>query len=323
MHNSLAGVIAQRYRTKMTKPSALNWLVLATLAVIWGAAFMFAKIALEDFGPKTLTALRLVIGAVVLLIIAYATGNRLPNFKTPENRRIWLFILGMGVMTNVLPFNLLNWGQQYVTSSFAGISMAVVPLLVLPLAHILVPGEQLTLRRMTGFGIGFIGTVVLVGPATFFTSTGENLEPLGRLACVATAGCYAIGSIITRLAPHVSMISFSAGGLLIAAILGVPFALYFEGMPAAGSFAGWAAAGYLGFMATAMATLMLVWTIKTAGPTFMSLVNYQVPVWAVILGMLVLSEALPGQFVLALGLILIGLAISQNWERLRHRLGAA
>ena len=55
----------------------------------------------------------------------------------------------------------------------------------------------------------------------------------------------------------------------------------------------------------------------------MSLVNYQVPVWAVILGMLVLSEALPGQFVLALGLILIGLAISQNWERLKSRLGAA
>ena len=306
----------------MTKPSLLNWLALITLGVIWGAAFMFAKIALEDFGPKTLTAIRLVIGAVLLLGIAYATGNPLPGFKTAEGRRAWLFIFGMGVMTNVLPFNLLNWGQQYVTSSFAGISMAVVPLLVLPLAHFLVPGEQLTTRKIIGFAIGFVGTVILVGPATFFTSTGENLEPLGRLACVATACCYAIGSIITRLSPKMSMISFSAGGLLVAALLGVPYALYYEGMPSAGSVLGWAAASYLGVLATASATLMLVWVIQTAGPTFMSLVNYQVPVWAVILGLVVLSETLPGQFLAALSMILLGLAISQNWGRLKNRLSA-
>ncbi|MEO0342415.1 MAG: DMT family transporter [Pseudomonadota bacterium] len=296
----------------MTKPSSLSWCALIALGLIWGAAFMFAKLALSDFGPKTLTALRLVIGAVLLLVIAYASGNPLPDPRKPENHKLWIFIIGMGVMTNVLPFNLLNWGQQYVTSSFAGISMAVVPLLVLPLAHFLVPGEHLTPRRIIGFVIGFIGTVILVGPETFFSSTGDSLEPMGRLACVATACCYAIGSIITRLAPTTSMIAFSAGGLAVAAVLAVPFAIAFEGVPPLASFTSWSAAVYLGLMATGAATLMLVWTIQTAGPTFMSLVNYQVPVWAVILGTVILGETLPVQFVAALALIMLGLLVSQK-----------
>ncbi|MEM9716086.1 MAG: DMT family transporter [Pseudomonadota bacterium] len=296
----------------MTKPTLLNWIALVTLALIWGSAFMFAKIALEDFGPKTLTSLRLVIGAVLLLIVAYAMGHRLPDPRLPENKRIWIFMIGMGVMTNVLPFNLLNWGQQYVTSSFAGISMAVVPLLVLPLAHFFVPGETMDLRKTIGFAIGFIGTVVLIGPATLMDSTGNDLEPLGRLACVATACCYAVGSIITRLAPKTSMIAFSAGGLLVAAILAVPFSVYYEGLPPIGSTLGWSAAIYLGLLSTGIATLMLVWQIDTAGPTFLSLVNYQVPIVAVVMGTLILSEDLPAQFIGALAMILLGLIISQK-----------
>ncbi|MEM0976802.1 MAG: DMT family transporter [Pseudomonadota bacterium] len=296
----------------MKSPTPLNWIVLGALALIWGSAFMFAKIALADFGPKTLTALRLIIGAVLLLGIAFVMGHRLPNPLDPKNRRVWLFIIGMGVMTNVLPFNLLNWGQQYVTSGFAGISMAVVPLLVLPLAHVFVPGELLTPRKIVGFLIGFVGTVVLVGPSTFLTSTGDNLEPLGRLACVATACCYAIGSIITRRAPKMSMIAFSAGGLLVASLLGVPYALYFEGLPAMATMLSWSAAVYLGLLSTGVATLLLVWSINTAGPSFLSLVNYQVPIVAVILGTVILSEPLPGQFIVALTLILFGLLVSQG-----------
>ena len=294
------------------KPTAINWLVLGTLALIWGSAFMFAKIALTDFGPMTLTALRLVIGAVLLLGVAYATGNRLPDPRDPANRLPWAFIIAMGVMTNVLPFNLLNWGQQYVTSSFAGISMSVVPLLVLPLAHVFVPGESLSPRKLVGFFIGFVGTVVLIGPGTLFASTGDSLEPWGRLACVATACCYAVGSIITRRAPAMSMIAFSAGGLLVASLIGVPLALIYEGLPSQAGLLPWAAAAYLGLLSTGVATLLLVWTIKTAGPSFLSLVNYQVPVVAVLLGTLILSEALPGQFIVALGLILVGLLVSQG-----------
>ena len=114
----------------------------------------------------------------------------------------------MAVFSNALPFTLLAWGQRQVTSGFAGITMAVVPLLVLPLAHVFVPGERLTPRKAAGFAIGFAGVVVLIG--TGGTEPGDA-PALARLACVAASACYAIGAIVTRLAPSGSSLAFGAG----------------------------------------------------------------------------------------------------------------
>ena len=87
-----------------------------------------------------------------------------------------------------MPFMLISWGQQYVTSGFAGISMAAVALIVLPMAHLMVPDERLNPRKILGFLIGFAGVLVLIGPRAF-SSTGADLETLGRLACVGAAAC--------------------------------------------------------------------------------------------------------------------------------------
>ncbi|MCP5087045.1 MAG: DMT family transporter [Rhodobacteraceae bacterium] len=288
--------------------------MLATLAIIWGSSFMGAKLALTGFGPMTLAAARICIGALVLTGLTYATGRNLPAFKTRTDKRIWLHCLGLAVFTNAIPFTLLNWGQLRVTSGFAGICMAVVPLLVLPLAHFLLAGDRMTTRKFAGFVIGFVGVVILIGPAAFGRS-GDSLENLARLACIGAAGCYAIGSIITRLSPPTSVRGFSAAALILASIIMVPLATYIEGWPDAPNTTAVIGAIYLGLMPTALATIMLVTIINSAGPTFLSLVNYQVPVWAVVFGVLLLGETLPSQFIGALGLILVGLAISQTRRR--------
>lgn len=303
----------------MKTHSALNWFLLICLGVIWGGSFLGVKLALVDFGPMTVAALRLLIAAVVLFTMALATGHGLPRLSAPRGRRIWLHCIGMGIFTNALPFTLLNWGQLYVTSGFAGISMAVVPLLVLPLAHFLVPGERIGAQKTLGFLVGFAGTIVLIGPGAILSAGGGALEPLARIACVTAACCYAIGSIITRLCPPVSMISYSAAGLLVGAAIMVPAAISIEGLPDWPD-TWWALFGvvYLGLMPTALATLLLVRLINTSGPSFLSLVNYQVPVWAVVFGVVALGEPIPSQFLGALGLILAGLAISQaQIKRLR------
>ena len=103
----------------------------------------------------------------------------------------------MGVFSNALPFALLSWGQRHVTSGFAGITMAVVPLLVLPLAHLFVPGERMTARKVAGFVVGFAGVVLLIGTG----GPSPAARALARLACVAASSCYAVGAIVTRLAP--------------------------------------------------------------------------------------------------------------------------
>lgn len=292
-------------------PGAANWAKLLFLGVIWGASFMAVTVALQGFGPMSIAALRIFSAALCLLVLVYAMGIGLPSLRTRDGRIIWACALGMGFFTNALPFSLLSWGQTYVASGFAGVCMAVVPLFVLPLAHVLVPGEQMTLRRTISFLIGFAGVVVLIG-LDAFRSAETDFESLARLACLGASLCYAIGSIITRLCPQVNMLSLSAAALSCGALIIVPAALWQEGLPQnLPPRDALLAVAYLGLVPTALAQVLLVQVARSAGPAFLSTVNYQVPVWAVLFGALILNESLPPQLFAALALILGGLVLSR------------
>jgi drug/metabolite transporter (DMT)-like permease len=294
----------------MTQITPANWLRLAALGAMFGAAFMFTKLALEGVGPLTVAATRLSLGAILLLVIAHLRGGGLPPMRGPRAGTIWLFALSIGIFTNALPFFLLSWSQQFVASGFAGVCMAVVPLMILPLAHLLVPGEQMNFRRLIGFIIGTIGVVLLIGPAAF-AATGAEFETTARIACIVAALCYAIGAIVTRLCPDVDMLSLAAAALCIGSGLIVPYALIAEGLPQDVPLRSLMALLYLGMFPTGFAQLLLVQLIRSAGPVFMSLLNYQVPIWSLFLGIVFLGEDLPGGIFWALALILTGLAISQ------------
>ncbi len=303
----------------MQEISALNWLRIGALGMIWGASFMFVSVALTGVGPFFLAAVRIVLGAGFLLCLLRIKGRKLPPLRQGDGQRIWRFALTMALFSNVFPFILLSWAQQSVASGFAGVCMAAVPLLILPLAHFLVPGERMSLRRLVGFVLGTVGVVVLIGPDAF-TSTGKDLESLARLACLGAAGGYAIGSIATRLSPEVDRLSLSALVLMLAAGIIVPVAMVVEGWPTALNMKSLLALLYLGILPTGVAQLLLVQVNREAGPSFFSLVNYMVPVWSVILGALVLSEALPPSLLAAMTLILIGVGMSQ-WGALRRVFG--
>ena len=297
----------------------MDWLMLAALGLIWGGSFLGVEIGLTGFGPITVAAGRVALAALILLAYAYLFGNGLPRIKTKTDKRIWLHCFGMALFTNALPFSLLSWGQQTVTSGFAGISMAVVPLFVLPLSHFLVPGESLSRVKIIGFLFGFAGVALLVGGDKIFADQPQTPTLLmAQFACVAASCCYAIGSIITRLCPPVSTVSYAACGLMLGGLMLVPLAIFIEGLPQSPDIMAVAGVGYLAMFPTAVATILLTIVVRRAGPPFLSLVNYQVPIWAVIIGATVLGEALPGHFLMALGIILGGLFISQ-W-RLRAQL---
>ncbi len=298
-----------------------HWFLLGFLGIVWGASFMAMKIALDGVGPFVLAASRVVLGSFFLLVILYAMGKRLPGWRSRNDRVIWCFALGVAAMGNAVPFVLLAWGQQVVASGFAGVSMAVIPLFTLPLAHFLVPGERMHLRRLTGFVMGTMGVIVLIGPAAF-DSSGADLELLARLACIGAAFGYAMGSIITRLCPAVDMLVLSAAVLLLAAILLVPVALWQEGVPSGLDSRTVGALLYIAVLPTAVAQVVLVLLTRQAGPSFLTLVNYQVPVWAVLFGAVFLLEPLPPGLLLGMVLILGGIALSQlgQLKRLFQRL---
>lgn len=292
----------------------VNWLRIGALGMIWGSSFMAVTIAIAGFGPITVAAARIVIGAVILLVLLRLMDLSLPSIKGADGRKVWLAAFGFGVLSMALPFFLLSWGQLYVASGFAGVTMAAVPLLVLPLAHFLIPGEQLTPRKTLGFVIGFFGVIVLIG-LDAFKSSGLGLEPLARMACFGAAACYAFGGIITKLSPKVDPFAFAAAATMLAAIIIVPAAIMLEGVPNEFPTKPLIAIIFLGVVPTAVANLLLVSVIRSAGPSFLSLVNYQVPIWSVIFGALFLSEVLPARTFVALGLIMLGLAVNQRWKR--------
>ncbi|RED12870.1 DMT family transporter [Pontivivens insulae] len=296
------------------QPTPRDWIYLGLLGLIWGGSFLGVELALRDLDPITLATARITLAAVLLTAIAIGRGSGLPKWNAPHGPRIWAHCLVMALFTNAIPFALLSWAQQSVSSGFAGITMAAVPLLVLPLAHLMVPGERLTGIKATGFMIGFIGVVILIGVHELnFSGDG-----LARFACVAASACYAIGSINTRLCPPVDLLGYSAAGLVLAAVVMLPTMLMVEGVPALPGLISGGAVLYLGILPTALATVMLVSVTRSAGPSFLSQVNYQVPVWAVVLGVVVLNEDLPGRFIVALGLIALGLIVSRSrLQRLR------
>jgi drug/metabolite transporter (DMT)-like permease len=298
-------------------PTTGDWVALILLGLVWGASFLGVAVALDGFGPLAVAAGRIGLAAVALWGVAVALGHGLPTLATLEGRRIWGFATAMGVFSNAVPFFLLSWGIQHVTSGFAGISMAAVPIFVLVLAHFFLPGEPLTWRRIAAFVLGIAGVAVLIGPEAFL-SAGGDVESLARLACLGAAACYAVGSIMTRLCPPVNMVSLSAAALITAAVMIVPVALVAEGLPeAAPSLRAMLGLVYLGLGPTALATLLLVRVIRGAGPGFLTQVNYHVPVWAVIFGVAILAEPLPPQFLAALGLIMAGMAVgrAKAWRR--------
>ena len=293
-----------------TQPTPFNWLSILALGLIWGGTFMVVSIALQGYGPLTVACARTTLGAVALLGLMRALNRPLPVF-TP--RLAW-FLVVIGLLNTALPFALLSWGQQFVPSAFAGISMAALPLFVLPLAHVF-SDEKLTLRNAVGVGLGFVGALVLIGPGVLRIGTG--MEPLGQIACLAAALSYAVSSILTRICPPIDSIVMSALLLTVGSVALIPAMLIVEGAP------GWvdarssAAIVFLGFFPTALAALIRTHTIRTVGSVFMTLVNYQVPLWSVLFGVLILNEVLPLRFFAALGLILAGLAVSQSRNMLR------
>ncbi len=297
----------------MQQPTLHNWLSVAALGLIWGGTFMIVSIALQGYGPLTVACARTTLGAIALLMLMRVMKRPFPVL----DRRMLKYLVVIGVLNTALPFALLSWGQQYVPSAFAGISMAALPLFVLPLSHFFTD-ENLSTRNLIGVCLGFTGAVVLIGPSVLRIGTG--LEPLGQIACVAASLSYAISSIMTRRCPPIDAITLAALLLVVGAAALIPAMLVFEGVPQFADRTSTLAIIFLGFVPTALAALIRVVTIRSAGAVFLTLVNYQVPVWSMIFGAYILSEVLPLRFFAALALIMVGLLVSQ-WNSLKRIFG--
>ncbi|MEM7524060.1 MAG: DMT family transporter [Pseudomonadota bacterium] len=305
----------------MKRPSIEAWALLALLGLIWGASFMLTKIAVADLPPMTLVALRLAMAAAALSGVAAAMGAR-----GPRGRRLWVYAAAAGVSGAVAPFWLISFAQIHIPSAVTGVLMAPMPLLSLGFAAIFVPGERFTALRVVGFGAGFVGVLILVGPAALEaagSSEGGDLTLLAYAASLGAATCYAMNGIVVKRAEADDMFGFGAAILVTSAAIAAAIAGLTETPDLAAVEAqAWAATIALGLGATAAGQVLLMRIIALAGPPFFASVNYQVPLWAVVFGVAFLGEATPPGFWLALVLILSGLAAAQYGDAIGRRQGA-
>jgi drug/metabolite transporter (DMT)-like permease len=284
-----------------------DWLFLLALVGLWGTSFLFVKIAVRSVAPATLVAARFAIAAIVLSVAVRAKGLQLPS-----SRRVWGRYLLMGLIGNALPFTLIAWGQIRVDVGLAGILLGAMPLMTLLMAHFFVPGEQMTPRIVGGLGLGFVGLVVLLGPEALLELGGNASELPSQAAILLAALCYAISTILARRLATLDALVSAATVMWTASAIMLPVALWMD-RPWGQDWSVEAVVSvvWLGLLATALATILYFRVVQSAGPTFLSLMNYLIPVVALAAGAVVLDEELAGTVLIGLTLILAGLAISQ------------
>ena len=290
----------------MQHAKPLDWLGLLALTAMYGSAFMLTKLAVQELLPETVTAGRIAVAAVLLLLLAFA---RRESFRFL--RSSWPLIILLAVFGNCLPFYLISWGQQTVDSGIAGILMAIMPLATIVMAHFFVPGERFHTFQVLGFLSGFAGVVILLGPAALVETGDEAQALLPMLSILGGALCYALNTILAKQLPRESLLAISASVLLVSALIMLP---------------AWVASGsqvpegllrievlavlLLGIFPTALAALVYFALIARAGPSFLSQINYLIPVWALLMGIALLDESFSLHAFFALAVILAGIAIA-------------
>ena len=133
-----------------------EWAILLALAVIWGGAFFFIKVAVTHVDPLTYVWLRLTIAAIALWLVLRWQRDRL---KLP--REVWGAILVLALLNNVIPFALFGWGQMHIASGLASILNATTPIWGVIVAHLLTRDERMTPLKLLGVLIGFGGVATM------------------------------------------------------------------------------------------------------------------------------------------------------------------
>jgi drug/metabolite transporter (DMT)-like permease len=213
----------------------------------------------------------------------------------------------------MLPFFLISWASVHAPSSLVGILMATNPLMVLVLIHLFLPDEPVRPRHVAGFGVGFAGVVLLIGPGALFRLDGAGLTLWAQIAALGAALCYGLHNISARLSPDIDLLGKSAGTLAAMAPIAIGMAILAEpsGLLSATPEALLAIL-VLAVAPTGIATLVLFWLVNRAGARFLSMSNYLVPVFAALTGVAVMAEYLDVGDWVGLALILTGILISEG-----------
>ncbi|HEX4253134.1 MAG TPA: DMT family transporter [Pseudonocardia sp.] len=284
-------------------PGLAGWLPgLLALSVVWGASFALIKVAVDaGVAPVWVALWRCLFGALALLGTCL-----LGRVRLPRDRATWLHAAVVGALLNAVPFTLMAFGEQQVSSVQAGVINAVTPLATLLFGLVLLPAERLTGRRGVGLVLGLLGVLCLL--AVWRGLSGGSVG--GDLACLAATLCYGAGFSYTRrwyAARHPSAAALSALQIGCATVELALVAPWLAGPPSWPGPGAASALVVLGAVGTGWAYIVNLRVIRVAGSSVAAMVTYATPVWSTAIGALLLGEPLGWHTVLGAVLVLAGL----------------
>lgn len=287
-------------------------MLFAALSVLWGLPYLLIKVAIAEVDPAVIVCARVIIAAAVLLPLAVAQG------ALGRIRKRWREVLALSVLEVVLPFMLIAYGEQHITSSLAGLLIAADPLFVVLLATRFDHTERASGTRLLGLCLGFVGVVALLG----LNPGGDSLGALGGAMVLLAAIFYAGGALLIKRVSDVPPLASVTASLMIALLCLTPVAIVNlpSKMP---SFEVLVSLLALGVVCTALGFLVYFGLIADAGATRASLITYVNPTVAVVLGVAILSEPITLATLAGFGLILAGCWLSTRPTGVRSEARAA
>jgi drug/metabolite transporter (DMT)-like permease len=282
------------------------WPLLLTLAAMWGASYLFIKLAVDDIPPAAMTEIRVLLAG--LLLFAYLSLRVGTGRAVAELRAAWKPCLVLGVINAALPMGLVAWGETHVDSSIAGIAQSTVPIFTFLLAAKFLPHEPVGALRVAGVALGFVGVSVLAG----FEGDAGFWAIAGTLAVVLSSLSYASGGVYGQLQVHdIAGPVLAAGNMLAAAVVLLPLAIADPPTQAPGAAA---VAGLTGLILipTFAGQLLLFRILRLHGSRKLSIVTYLMPIFAVVYGAVLLDEAVTGAMMVGFALIVVGAALASG-----------
>jgi drug/metabolite transporter (DMT)-like permease len=289
------------------------WILIISLGAVWGGSFFFNAILIREISPLWVSAGRVAIGAAICWVYFLAMRKKLPT-----DWQTYAQLLLLGIMNYAIPFALFPYAEQTVASGIVGVINGLTPMSTVIVSQLWAGGEKATWNKVVGVLIGFAGGILLALPSL---GAGASAQVLGLLAALGATLCYAVTLNYARRFKSIDSAAVATCSLTGAALVSVPIALFFSGVPVITRAETWGALLAIAAFSTSFSFLLVYWLLPRVGATNLSLNTFITPISALLLGVLVLHERFDMLHVAGMLVIFIGLIFMDG--RLLRRLRPA
>jgi drug/metabolite transporter (DMT)-like permease len=285
-----------------------NWFLLILLSAIWGGAFTLNKIALDLYTPEVIVAGRLIVGSAFLIVLIYFIYRRFSFNLSQLNYYLFMSLVGI-----VIPFIAIINGQRNIDSAMAGILMATMPITTILLSHFFLVDEKINQQKFIGFLISFFGVFILIYREDLFINNSFSKTLISQLQVMLGSTLYSIAAIYGKKYKMTDPVSASTGTILFATFFMLIYLIFIDESNVS---IPMLLVNYnillLGILCTAIATIIYFQILQTAGASFLSIMNFLIPLWAILFGILILNDDFSWNYIFGLLIILSGIKLANS-----------